>query len=636
MKLLIMMLGLAAMQPLWAQFFGPRPISNITAGTAPCVTGQAPIYNAATGRFDSCGSTGAGAGAANIAVNLAGPVTTTGAIDITAFALTASTINTVGAFCYTGTSFSGGLVQGNLTPLTCSITSRSTTAVTVTFSSSSNVLVVLNATGTGPAGAAGATGATGPEGPVGSTGATGPQGPAGPTGPQGPAGANGTNGTNGTNGAISEIQDEGSGLTVQPIIDFVGAGVTATNGSGKTIVTIPGGGGGSITGFAATRTSATVLTVNGSASGSAPAIARVGSTTYTFTSAGTITLSGTACTGTVFLYLASASGAISAGHNALSCTFAGSGVTIATPISAFPIDSIPLATLTITSGAWDTTITDRRAFLSMGKRFTAGSNIALTETADQLTIASTGSGYSTVQDEGSGLTARSTIDFVGAGVTATDSGGKTVVTIPGGSGFDVTDRLNVFARWRSRGFNNREDWVYSGACADLGARAATATDYATFNGNNNCGFYYSNGDRPLLLFPNGTADWTVAIRGGAGAKSTDVYVGVFNETVNANSFVGCQYLHASATWRAVVYSGGTESGSASNISGSVDTNDHWFIISRSGTQISCSIDGGPASTTSGATVPTYTDPRIGVFSNGTSGTPVWHREGVLTITGRSM
>ena len=40
--------------------------------------------------------------------------------------------------------------------------------------------------------------------------------------------------------AYATIQDEGSGLAQQPIIDFVGAGVTATNGVGKTIVTING------------------------------------------------------------------------------------------------------------------------------------------------------------------------------------------------------------------------------------------------------------------------------------------------------------------------------------------------------------------------------------------------------------
>lgn len=42
--------------------------------------------------------------------------------------------------------------------------------------------------------------------------------------------------------------------------------------------------------------------------------------------------------------------------------------------------------------------------------------------------------YTTVQEEGSSLTQRSTINFVGAGVTAADSSGKTTVTIPGSTG----------------------------------------------------------------------------------------------------------------------------------------------------------------------------------------------------------
>jgi hypothetical protein len=41
---------------------------------------------------------------------------------------------------------------------------------------------------------------------------------------------------------------------------------------------------------------------------------------------------------------------------------------------------------------------------------------------------------STIEDEGVALAARATMNFVGAGVTAADAGGKTVVTIPGGGG----------------------------------------------------------------------------------------------------------------------------------------------------------------------------------------------------------
>jgi hypothetical protein len=42
--------------------------------------------------------------------------------------------------------------------------------------------------------------------------------------------------------------------------------------------------------------------------------------------------------------------------------------------------------------------------------------------------------YGTIQDEGIDLTKRTTINFVGAGVSAADSGGVTTVTIPGGGG----------------------------------------------------------------------------------------------------------------------------------------------------------------------------------------------------------
>lgn len=42
------------------------------------------------------------------------------------------------------------------------------------------------------------------------------------------------------------------------------------------------------------------------------------------------------------------------------------------------------------------------------------------------------SGYATVQDEGVSLTARTSIDFTGAGVTCTDTGVKTSCSIPGG------------------------------------------------------------------------------------------------------------------------------------------------------------------------------------------------------------
>jgi len=57
------------------------------------------------------------------------------------------------------------------------------------------------------------------------------------------------------------------------------------------------------------------------------------------------------------------------------------------------------------------------------------------------------SGYTQVQDEGVDLTQRDTLNFVGSGVTASDSGGVTTVTIPGGAlgGLIFVKSLSAFS-----------------------------------------------------------------------------------------------------------------------------------------------------------------------------------------------
>ena len=55
----------------------------------------------------------------------------------------------------------------------------------------------------------------------------------------------------------------------------------------------------------------------------------------------------------------------------------------------------------------------------------------------------TTTGYKTVKDESTALTQRSVLKFAGAGVTAADSGGETVVTIPGAV---ATTNYGLFAQ----------------------------------------------------------------------------------------------------------------------------------------------------------------------------------------------
>src|SRR6056300_136816 len=78
----------------------------------------------------------------------------------------------------------------------------------------------------------------------------------------------------------------------------------------------------------------------------------------------------------------------------------------------------------------------------------AGSNITISESGDTITIASTASGSAlTIQDEGSTLTTdATTLNFVGAGVTASGSGSTKTITISGGSSYtdsDVNTHLNT-------------------------------------------------------------------------------------------------------------------------------------------------------------------------------------------------
>lgn len=102
----------------------------------------------------------------------------------------------------------------------------------------------------GKPGIQGPIGPQGPAGATGATGATGPQGPAGPTGATGATGAAGA----GTNVAVS---DEGVLKTsTATSLNFVGAGVTATNTGTDVTVTIPGSTGGTVT-------DASVVSANG-------------------------------------------------------------------------------------------------------------------------------------------------------------------------------------------------------------------------------------------------------------------------------------------------------------------------------------------------------------------------------------
>ncbi len=134
--------------------------------------------------------------------------------------------------------------------------------------------------------------------------------------------------------------------------------------------------------FAATWTSATVLTIGANCSTSTPCVVRFGALVYSFGSGATATIS--AGSGLALAYISSA-GVLTVGSNVtVTCN---SSCTALTGVTAFPVDAIPLFTWSATNGTWDTTGgADQRAFLS-SKSVLAGTGITTTEISGKTQLA---------------------------------------------------------------------------------------------------------------------------------------------------------------------------------------------------------------------------------------------------------
>lgn len=94
----------------------------------------------------------------------------------------------------------------------------------------------------------------------------------------------------------------------------------------------------------------------------------------------------------------------------------------------------------------------------------AGTNITIDNTNQEYPIihATGGGGGHTIEDEGSPLTTRTKLNFVGAGVSVTDDAGDdaTVVTINGGSGSGITRTIVVTSGSATLGSTASVDYVY--------------------------------------------------------------------------------------------------------------------------------------------------------------------------------
>lgn len=150
-----------------------------------------------------------------------------------------------------------------------------------------------------------------------------------------------------------------------------------------------GGGGGStvqnasqLADLGASINSQTTLTIGATCSATTPCNVRLGSVTFSFTSATSATI--TSGSGTAFIYIDNA-GNLTVGNNlAVTCS---SGCRVVPGVTAFPPDSIPLFTWTATNGAWDTAgRVDRRAFQST-TNVSAGTGLLATTANGATTLA---------------------------------------------------------------------------------------------------------------------------------------------------------------------------------------------------------------------------------------------------------
>ncbi len=111
--------------------------------------------------------------------------------------------------------------------------------------------------------------------------------------------------------------------------------------------------------------------------------------------------------------------------------------------------------------------------------------------------ASGSGGYNLVQDEGISLTARTTLNFAGAGVTATDSGGTTLITIPGGGGATI-NATDGYLPYRSNATTFADSPWYRSSALRMGFGDTNSFLNVNTNGSFGLGLRAAGGITPTL------------------------------------------------------------------------------------------------------------------------------------------
>jgi hypothetical protein len=215
--------------------------------------------------------------------------------------------------------------------------------------------------------------------------------------------------------------------------------------------------------FNVNNTSGTVQTLGALCSGATPCQIRTATAFFVMAAPVTLTISGTVTSGTVFWYLSS-SQVLTAGHNTGATLSCSAGCSVATGITSFPPDSLPLWQTTFTASVWDVlnpSMMDKRAIFSR-------------------TLIAAGPGISSASDPSTGIQTLSTDPtlvpryFTGAGLPA--------LTCSAGRDFyvDTTAQLLYFCSGLNTWKQSTDPLTVARYFSGVGAPAITCTTARDF------------------------------------------------------------------------------------------------------------------------------------------------------------